>query len=103
MYAEEDYLYDKFNDEFINWSTKPSAILPNFSGLIKPDGVFSFKRIIKREYSTICGIGYMFIVIISSTYFGILSITLEIFCCSLYAGIITAIEFFLYNLYQQKN
>mgnify|MGYP001236686960 CR=1 FL=1 len=67
MYAEENYLKNKFKEEFMNWAQKPSAFIPNFIGFIPPEGSFSFKRIIKREYSTICGIVYMFIIIISST------------------------------------
>ena len=69
MYAEESYLKNKFSDEFINWSKKPAAFLPNFSGYVKPKGTFSIKRVIKREYSTICGIFYMFIILISFSCF----------------------------------
>ncbi len=53
MFAEECYLKEKFGEEFINWSLKTPAFFPNFAKHKKSSTPFSFKSIIRREYSSI--------------------------------------------------
>ena len=52
MFAEEEFLRKKFGEDFINWSEKTPAFIPNFKNWQQPKLSFSFKNILKREYTT---------------------------------------------------
>jgi len=52
MLAEEDFLCKKFGDEFEEWSKETPSFLPKFSKWDGPILEFSFKNILRREYSS---------------------------------------------------
>jgi protein-S-isoprenylcysteine O-methyltransferase Ste14 len=51
MFAEEEYLRERFGQEYMDWSTKTPAFLPQFRNWRKPILAFSLKNVLKREYS----------------------------------------------------
>jgi protein-S-isoprenylcysteine O-methyltransferase Ste14 len=51
MFAEEEFLQEKFGESFSAWADKTPAFIPRFKNWIKPDLPFSFKNAIKREYT----------------------------------------------------
>jgi len=51
MFAEEDFLRDKFGEQFDEWAAHTPAILPSWHGWRKPDLPFSFRNVLKREYN----------------------------------------------------
>lgn len=52
IFKEEDFLENKFQDEYIKWAENVSPFIPKF-GDYKPIKLkFSFKNILKREYLT---------------------------------------------------
>lgn len=51
MYAEEEFLRDKFGDSYVEWSKQTPAFIPKFKYWKTPDLSFSFKNVLKREYS----------------------------------------------------
>jgi protein-S-isoprenylcysteine O-methyltransferase Ste14 len=51
MYAEEDFLEQKFGDAFREWAKKTPAFVPNFGNWTTPTISFSFRTAIRREYS----------------------------------------------------
>ncbi|MDR1758163.1 MAG: isoprenylcysteine carboxylmethyltransferase family protein [Bacteroidales bacterium] len=51
MFAEEKYLEKLFGDQFITWSLQTPAFLPAFSHFKKSDIPFSFKAVLRREYT----------------------------------------------------
>ncbi|RMF95605.1 MAG: DUF1295 domain-containing protein, partial [Candidatus Schekmanbacteria bacterium] len=53
MYAEEEFLQNKFGKLFESWSKTTPAFIPNISLWIKPDRIFSFKTCLRREYATL--------------------------------------------------
>lgn len=52
IFTEEEYLRRKFNGQFIEWAQKTPTIIPNFRNWRKPSLPFSFKTILRREFST---------------------------------------------------
>lgn len=56
MFAEEAFLRDKFGEAYLAWAAKTPAFIPRFKNWQKPDIPFSFKYILKREYSGLFGI-----------------------------------------------
>ena len=66
MFAEEEYLRQKFGDEFENWAQKTPAFFPLFKRWKKPDLIFSAKKATRREYRG------LFAVIVSFVYLNIL-------------------------------
>jgi len=52
MFAEEEFLREKFGESFTKWAEKTPAFFPKFKNWIKPDLSFSLKAAINREYST---------------------------------------------------
>lgn len=63
MFAEERFLERKFGDEYMNWANGIPAFLPSFKKY-QPNVVpFSFKSILRREYSGMLAtvIGFVFV------------------------------------------
>lgn len=51
MYAEEDFLRNKFGNIYIDWANKTPAFIPNFSKYKKSNMKFSIRNVLKREYN----------------------------------------------------
>lgn len=56
IFAEEAFLREKFGDAFENWMNETPAYIPNFKRWVSPNLPFSFKHVLKREYSGFFGI-----------------------------------------------
>lgn len=52
IFAEEEFLRSKFGSEFIAWAQRTPMIIPHFKNWRKPDLPFSFKTVLRREFST---------------------------------------------------
>ena len=52
MFAEEDFLQKKFGEAFTAWADKTPAFFPSFSNWTQPELPFSFKTVVRREYTT---------------------------------------------------
>ena len=63
MFAEERFLEKRFGEEYLNWSNRIPAFIPNFSLYKKSLIPFSIKSVLRREYSGIlsCVIGFCFV------------------------------------------
>jgi len=63
MFAEERFLEKKFGDEYLNWSLKVPSFIPAFTRYIRSTMPFSWKSILRREYSGLLAtvIGFTFI------------------------------------------
>jgi protein-S-isoprenylcysteine O-methyltransferase Ste14 len=53
MIAEEDFLRGKFGEDFEKWSDATPGFFPAFSKWDSPSLEFSFKNILRREYSSL--------------------------------------------------
>ncbi|MDH4226665.1 MAG: isoprenylcysteine carboxylmethyltransferase family protein [Deltaproteobacteria bacterium] len=51
MYAEEEFLRDKFKADFVEWAERTPAIIPKLGGWKQPPLEFSLRNVLKREYS----------------------------------------------------
>ena len=51
MFAEEEFLQEKFGDAFTEWAAKTPAFIPKFRDWVKPNLPFSLKTAIRKEYS----------------------------------------------------
>lgn len=63
MFAEERFLERKFGEEYLTWSMKVPAFMPSFRNYIKSAIPFSFKSVLRREYSGVLAtaIGFAFV------------------------------------------
>ncbi len=52
MYAEEEFLKQKFGEQFLTWAEKTPLFIPRFSLWQAPEMQFSFKSALKREYAS---------------------------------------------------
>ncbi len=70
MFAEEEFLRNKFGDDFTNWASKTPAIIPKFEIYKKPNNKFNFKEVIKREFYGLTAVAFsMLFVNIIQNYF----------------------------------
>ena len=53
MFAEEEFLRDKFGSDYEQWAQYTPAVLPDFSRWRPPVLPFSFKFVISREYMSL--------------------------------------------------
>jgi len=60
MFAEERFLERKFGNEYLEWSKKVPAFIPALTRFKKSTIPFSFKIILKREYSGIVATAFGF-------------------------------------------
>jgi hypothetical protein len=51
MIAEENFLESKFGQTFVDWSNRIPAFFPALHKFTKPIVSFSFKSVLRREYS----------------------------------------------------
>ena len=51
IFAEENFLRNKYGEAYVNWTAKTPIFLPRMSGWNKPDLYFSIRNVLKREYS----------------------------------------------------
>jgi protein-S-isoprenylcysteine O-methyltransferase Ste14 len=51
MLAEEDFLEQKFSDAYAAWAARTPVFLPRLNGWVQPDLPFSFRTVLRREYS----------------------------------------------------
>ncbi len=51
MFAEERFLEKKFGQKYLDWSLTAPAFLPSFKNYRKNKLAFSFKSVLRREYS----------------------------------------------------
>ena len=51
IFAEENFLRKKYGEPYLNWALKTPIFFPRMSGWEKPDLFFSFRNVLKREYS----------------------------------------------------
>lgn len=63
MFAEEDFLQQKFGESFSAWAEKTPAFFPRIHLWTRPDLSFSVKHAIKREYS-----GFFAIIVIFTVF-----------------------------------
>jgi len=52
IFAEEEFLSNKFKSQFIEWAQKTPIVIPRFGNWKKPELSFSFKTVLRREFST---------------------------------------------------
>jgi protein-S-isoprenylcysteine O-methyltransferase Ste14 len=50
MFAEEDFLEEKFGDDFHEWASQTPAFIPSIKKWKSPELHFSVKKVIRREY-----------------------------------------------------
>jgi protein-S-isoprenylcysteine O-methyltransferase Ste14 len=63
--TEENFLRNKFGDTFLKWAEKTPTFFPNLKNWNKPSLPFSFKTVLRREFST------FFAIVASFTFFDI--------------------------------
>ncbi len=61
--AEEDFLREKFGDTFLEWAKITPVFFPKFKNWKKPSLPFSFKTVLRREFSTFFSIIVFFTVL----------------------------------------
>lgn len=49
--AEEAFLSAKFGDGYAQWAEKTPVFIPKLSGYVHPENRFSFRKVIRKEYS----------------------------------------------------
>lgn len=56
MFAEEAFLRNKFGDEFLTWAQNTPAFIPRFRDYKKPDLIFSWRKMLRKEYNGFFGV-----------------------------------------------
>lgn len=51
IFAEENFLRNKYGAPYLKWTLETPVFIPRLRGWKKPDLHFSFKNVLKREYS----------------------------------------------------
>uniref|UniRef100_UPI004047AD99 methyltransferase family protein n=1 Tax=Algoriphagus sp. TaxID=1872435 RepID=UPI004047AD99 len=84
MYAEEQFLRRKFGNEYLVWSAKVPAFLPNFRKFTPPQISFSWKKVFKKEKNGLSALFLIFFLFDASVLFlnpaHVPSTTLTILC-----------------------
>ena len=52
IFTEEEFLRAKFKDQFLEWAKKTPIVIPRFRNWEKPELTFSFKTVLRKEFST---------------------------------------------------
>lgn len=49
MFAEEQFLRSKFGQEYLDWSMRVPAVIPNFKNWVPPDRKFNLRKVLRKE------------------------------------------------------
>ncbi|WP_432412778.1 methyltransferase family protein [Rasiella sp. SM2506] len=60
MYAEENFLRNKFGQVYLNWAARVPAFLPSFKNYSKAKYPFSLKKVLKKEKNGLCAVFLLF-------------------------------------------
>ncbi|MGD0711274.1 MAG: isoprenylcysteine carboxylmethyltransferase family protein [Bacteroidales bacterium] len=60
MFAEERFLEKKFGNDYLEWSKTVPAFIPSFKHFKKNEIPFSFKSVLRREYSGVLATAFGF-------------------------------------------
>jgi hypothetical protein len=52
IFAEEEYLREKFGEPYLMWAQKTPAFIPNFRNWRHSERAFSFRKALKNEYKS---------------------------------------------------
>ncbi len=63
IFAEEEFLREKFGESYLCWAEKIPVFIPNFSKWERPEMAFSFRKVLKNEYKSFFAIIVSYIVI----------------------------------------
>lgn len=63
MFAEEQFLRNKFGEAYDKYSEKIRSVIPRFSGYVRPALPFSFRSVLKREYNSFVNIFIIFVLL----------------------------------------
>lgn len=94
MFAEEFFMRNKFGEQYTNWAAKVPAFWPKLAGWVDPEMDFSFKNILKREYSGFLAtvVSFLFINVLKN-YFqnGVFKVSMEWVYAALFALVLTVL------------
>ncbi len=63
MFTEENYLEQQFGEAFHQWSANVPAFIPNLKSFEKSPIPFSFKTVLRREYSSVFSFVFSFTIV----------------------------------------
>jgi protein-S-isoprenylcysteine O-methyltransferase Ste14 len=63
MFAEEQFLRNKFGDAYDKYSEKVRTVIPRLRGFVKPALPFSFRSVLRREYNSFVNIFIIFVIL----------------------------------------
>ena len=68
MFAEEEFLRKKFGDDYLTWAKTTPAFIPDFRRWRSSELAFSFRTVLKREYSGLLAVvaSFAFLDIVSN-------------------------------------
>ena len=49
MFAEEQFLREKFDKIYLDWASNVPAFVPNFKNWTPPDRKFNFRKVLRKE------------------------------------------------------
>lgn len=63
IFAEEEFLREKFGESYIKWAEKTPVFIPNFKNWKSSEMRFSFRKALKNEYKSFFAIIILYVVI----------------------------------------
>jgi uncharacterized membrane protein len=60
MFAEEQFLRNKFGDLYLEWAKRVPPFIPRFKGFVKSKLAFSWKKVIKKEKNVLAALFLVF-------------------------------------------
>lgn len=63
IFAEEEFLRDKFGETYLQWAEKTPAFIPDFRKWRKCETAFSFRKAVKNEYKSVFAIIVAFLLL----------------------------------------
>ena len=64
MIAEENFLQNKFGDDYLIWAEGVPAFIPSFKNYKKNSSKYNIKNIIRREYTSLSAMILLFLILI---------------------------------------
>jgi protein-S-isoprenylcysteine O-methyltransferase Ste14 len=62
IYAEESFLINKFGDSYLKWTLKTPVFIPTHLNYVKPNILFSWKKVMKKEKNGLFALFLLFFI-----------------------------------------
>ncbi|MBK8634187.1 MAG: isoprenylcysteine carboxylmethyltransferase family protein [Saprospiraceae bacterium] len=102
MIAEEEFLRDKFGEQYTSWASITPPFIPAFGNWTKPSLTFSMKKVLKKEKNGLFAVFVIFLAFLTLKHYQLTKLWVQPIEWMFYATIFTGVLYFILKYLKSK-